>query len=324
MKRCLLFLLFALGLCLLPGIASAQTCTFSATAMPFSGSIIGGSVLTSTSTVTASCSGVIGYGTSVLVCPDLNEGSGGATSAYRQMLNGTSTLNYQLYSDSARTTVWGSATWSYAARPPGFIVLLTQIGLSISLTGSGSATVYGSIPAGQTTSAAGTYTSVFSGTQAAFRYRYNDSLGCSANSGTAVQTSGLTVSMTVAKELTVSAQAIDFGTRGVLNANIDQTGQVSVLCTPSTSSPSYDVALSAGNNALSGVRRMIKGTEYISYGLYKDAARSVPWTAVSPGNTNSGTCTGVAINLPVYARIPSQKSPTPGLYSDTIVVTVTY
>src|SRR5687768_5496950 len=41
----------------------------------------------------------------------LNEGvSPGATVTARKMVSGASVLNYQLYSDSARSTVWGNTT----------------------------------------------------------------------------------------------------------------------------------------------------------------------------------------------------------------------
>ncbi len=131
-----------------------------------------------------------------------------------------------------------------------------------------------------------------------------------------------TISMAVAKDCIVSAQDIDFGTRGVLSTNVDVNGQVSIACSPTTP---YTVALSQGGaNAGPVARRMTRGVEFITYGLYSNAARSLPWGDVTPTNTVGNTGTGLAQNLPVYARIPPQRTPTPGVYSDTIVVTVTY
>lgn len=74
----------------------------------------------------------------------LDAGTGsGATVASRKMTSGTAAVSYSLYSDSARTTVWG-----------------TTVGTdTVAATGNGTDqkyTVYGRVP--QTASAPGTYT----------------------------------------------------------------------------------------------------------------------------------------------------------------------
>ena len=65
----------------------------------------------------------------------LNAGSGsGATVAVRKMTNGTSTINYSLYTTNARTTVWGNTVGTD----------------TVSGTGSGASqayTIYGRVPA---------------------------------------------------------------------------------------------------------------------------------------------------------------------------------
>jgi spore coat protein U-like protein len=72
-------------------------------------------------------------------------------------------------------------------------------------------------------------------------------------------------------------------------------------------------------------RKMSKGAETVTYGLYKDAARSQIWSdASTPGSTVPGTGTGLAQNLVAYGRVLPQSTPSPGLYTDTVVVTVTY
>ena len=67
----------------------------------------------------------------------LNAGTGtGATVAVRKMTSSAQTLNYSLYQDNARGTVWGQTTGTD----------------TVAGTGNGSAqalTVYGRIPAGQ-------------------------------------------------------------------------------------------------------------------------------------------------------------------------------
>lgn len=62
----------------------------------------------------------------------------------RRLISGTSTLNYQLYRDDARTLVWGESSASGSSH-----------------TGTGSSStldVYGQIPAGQNGVTSGTYT----------------------------------------------------------------------------------------------------------------------------------------------------------------------
>jgi spore coat protein U-like protein len=62
-------------------------------------------------------------------------------------------------------------------------------------------------------------------------------------------------------------------------------------------------------------RKMSKGTERVTYGLYRDAARSLPWGSTSGTNTASGSGNAAVQNLTVYGRIPAQTTPSPGLYA---------
>ncbi|MGH6859587.1 MAG: Csu type fimbrial protein, partial [Phyllobacterium sp.] len=234
MKVPLIRFLCLLCLNVLPAAAFAQTCTFGATNLTFSGSPISGAAINGMSTITANCSGLLGLGRKVLVCPNLNEGSGGATAAARRMLSGANILNYQLYQDSARQIVWGSPTWPYPARAPGFLVEFTTILSPLLGSGTNSVTLYGRVLANQTTAPVGTYLSTFSGAQAPFRYRYDDGLGCNAASGTSGSPPAFNVSLMTVKDCLVSAQNINFGSHGVLGANLDQTGQVTVTCSPTT------------------------------------------------------------------------------------------
>ena len=71
-------------------------------------------------------------------------GGSGATITDRKMTSGANLLNYGLYTDSARTTVWGDGT----------------TGSAITGTGTGAvqaSTIYGRVPSGQTTKPVGSY-----------------------------------------------------------------------------------------------------------------------------------------------------------------------
>jgi spore coat protein U-like protein len=67
----------------------------------------------------------------------LNEGtSPGATVNQRKMVSGTQALNYQLYSDSARSTIWGNTTGSDT---------VTGVGTGLPVDH----TVFGAVPSAQ-------------------------------------------------------------------------------------------------------------------------------------------------------------------------------
>lgn len=100
-----------------------------------------------TSTVTVTCSNGAAYNV-------LLDGGISGNVAARTMdddATGTQTLNYQLYSNAGRTTVWGETIGTD----------------TVTGTGSGSAqnlTVYGRIPNGQTTPPIGAYTDTITAT----------------------------------------------------------------------------------------------------------------------------------------------------------------
>jgi len=309
---------------LLPSLCAAQSCNFSATNMNFGAvDTLSGTPVNSTSTISVSCSGgLLDLGKRLLICPDISAGSGGASSAAaRQMLNGSSSLNYQLYSDNGRSVVWGSSSWPYPSRAP--VYALTMALLNGSLIGAtGSMTVYGAALGSPPTAVPGSFTSSFTSTYTSFYYSYSSATTCSAPSGT-IGTASFSVNATVAANCLVSVQNIDFGTQGVLSTNVDATGSVTATCTPGTT---YTISLGGGGaNALPTARKMAKGSETVTYGLYKDTSRSQPWgDANTPGSTVAGTGTGSAQLLTVYGRVPPQTTPSSGIYTDTVVVTLTY
>lgn len=305
-------------LVLLPSLARAQSCTGTVTDMNF-GLIdtLSATAATATATLNMNCTGGV---VRILFCPHIGAGSGGATSAAaRQMASGANSLNYQLYSDPGMSVAWGSYTWAYASRPPPQVLVPILIG-----NASGSATIYARVTGGQSAVPPGTYQSIFSGIHVEFRYQ-NDLLGNSCNTGFGLTAPDptFTINATVAANCLVATQNIDFGSKGVLDANADATGQVSVTCTPSTA---YTVSLNGGTTGGTPTnRKMSKGGERVTYGLYKDAARSQPWgDAGTPGSTVAGTGTGLAQPLIVYGRVPPQTTPSAGVYTDTVVVTITY
>jgi spore coat protein U-like protein len=136
----------------------------------------------------------------------------------------------------------------------------------------------------------------------------------------------LMVSGASAAVCTVNPSGVNFGSFNPLTlAYVDSTGSIAVNCTDVTS---YTIAFSTGNGTYSQ-RRMVAGSYYLYYNLYRDAAFQQIW-----GDGNSGSNT-VTQNNPVngqnnlhtiYGRIPisSQRAAHADTYNDTITVTVSY
>jgi|SRR3974390_482326 len=137
-------------------------------------------------------------------------------------------------------------------------------------------------------------------------------------------TGNFTAQITIATSCTVnSASKLDFGSQGLLNANVDQTSTIQVQCTNTTP---YNIALDAGlgTGATIANRLMTSGGNVVNYTLYRDSARSLVWGNTPLTDTVSGAGTGATQSYTVYGRVPSQTTPAPGTYNDTITITVNY
>ena len=131
-----------------------------------------------------------------------------------------------------------------------------------------------------------------------------------------------------------STSTVDFSNiNDISTTSRDYTAQGAVNSTCNYGTP-YSIYLGDGNNRIpGGFRRMTNGNnEYIPYQLYKDSNYSTVWDTTG-GVTNVGgsggvskTGSGSAQTTTVYGKIPQGTSiaSTPGSYSDSVVVTVTY
>jgi spore coat protein U-like protein len=107
------------------------------------------------------------------------------------------------------------------------------------------------------------------------------------------------------------------------NANVDNTGSFNVQCTNGTP---YQIGLNDGLHASGGVRRMNFGTEHLNYQLFTDSYGGTAWGNANGSTTKqSQTGDGDVQQHDVYGRVPSgQTAPTPGTYTDTVTITITY
>jgi spore coat protein U-like protein len=140
----------------------------------------------------------------------------------------------------------------------------------------------------------------------------------------ATATGNLTVHITIIDECKVQTGSdLDFGTHGVLDANVDQTTTIGVQC---TTGKTYDVGLGVGlgSGATTAVRKMTGTSATINYTIYRESTRTQLWGTTIPTETVPGTGNGSVQTIPVYGRVPPQATPAAGVYTDTVQITVTY
>src|SRR5262245_38466988 len=86
----------------------------------------------------------------------------------------------------------------------------------------------------------------------------------------ATATTTFTVQVTLTATCLInSASTLNFGTQGVLSANVDQTSTIQVQCTDTTP---YDIGLDegVGSGATVTTRKMTSGGSTVSYKLFSD------------------------------------------------------
>jgi len=332
----LLVLLLAASAACMSTAKAATTCTATAPTVAFGTvSVTGTTDVSATFTVTCTTAGLIFLGnTKVRMCLNIRDGlSGGGNFTPRRMLNTfNDPLQFQLYTDAARSQIWGFRGSPSVPNP-----LLSDFDYAVPLLGGSQAetfTIYGRVPTQILT--AGIYANVFSGIHTSIEYRYNEATlfpaaypASCASGGTGGVPSAFpfTASATVPSNCRAyTTTDLDFGSiPGVITSNSDQTSTIGMTCTGRTA---WQVGLNNGNNASGSIRRMRLGAtgNYVAYELYNNPARSsaTRWGNTLTTDTVPGSGTGVAQSLTVYGRVPAPQSAAAGSYSDIITVTINY
>lgn len=136
MKRFCMVLL-GLALIVLSTAARAQSCNVTATPVSFgSYNVFNAGPLDATGTITVRCTSLLSLFVNYTI--KLSKGLSGSY-APRQMANGTNRLNYNLYTDATRLTVWGDGSAGTSFISNGILVVL--LGITVNHT------VYGRVPA---------------------------------------------------------------------------------------------------------------------------------------------------------------------------------
>jgi len=122
----------------------------------------------------------------------------------------------------------------------------------------------------------------------------------------------------------VSTPTLAFGNYNAgTSQNLDTSADVQLRCQGGTGVIS--IALSAGSSGDQEDRFMVSGGGSLSYNAYLNAARTIIW---GDGSGSTSVVTRIQTRprrtiytIPVYGRIFADQSPTPGTYSDSVVVT---
>lgn len=146
----------------------------------------------------------------------------------------------------------------------------------------------------------------------------------------ATASTSLLVSTTVETVCTVAANPLSFGTYRPGLGNVTGSTTLSVRCPKGAH---FTVALDAGTGGPTVLQRsMTFGPYKLQYNLYTAAARATVWgdgtlSSATVSGVGHGLATGRAIVQTVYGQVPdvvANQEIVPGVYTDTIRVTVTY
>ncbi len=127
--------------------------------------------------------------------------------------------------------------------------------------------------------------------------------------------------------VTTSSGGISFGNYSANSAS-DKTmnGTVTTNCTIGGTLPSFTVALSAGGSATFSPRKMnFLVVNTLNYNIYTTNSYTTVW-----GDGTNSTVTqpygggGSSADFTAYGKIPTGQYVLPGIYGDSITITVTY
>jgi spore coat protein U-like protein len=317
-NRALISAMFALAILLLasaPGYA--QSCTASISTMNFGTiDLTANTAFDTTANFNVTCSGTAN--TTVRVCANILAGDGGAsgTGDPRYLKLGANTVTYNLFQDGGHSSIWGNYTNGYGP---------SQIDVSINSLGTGSAsrTVYGRIYLGQQSRPSGTYASNFDGSQAFASYDYSTAGDCLAIGGRNATAAAFTITASYPDTCTIAAAALAFGS--IVQTTTATNGATTVTARCSAATP-YTIGLNGGQaGTLDPANRKMKYLSYeLTYGLYRESARTLPWGEYAGLNAYGGTGSGSDQILPVYGRVNAQPTPPAATYTDTVIATITY
>lgn len=146
-------------------------------------------------------------------------------------------------------------------------------------------------------------------------------LGTAPSAQGTTATTTIAVSATVLSFCSISALPLAFGNYS--GSLLSASTTVSVTCTVGTT---FNIGIDAGLGTGASVteRKMQSGANTLSYGLYSNAGATTVIGSTIGTNTISNTGTGSSQTITVYGQVPAAQAVAPGVYTDTVTVTITY
>lgn len=289
--------------------ASALNCTASVSNINFGAvSVHSGAVNQTSGTIDVHCTGTIGA--LVGICVRFGPGSGGAgaNNSPRYMRRGDgASLLYELRA---------------LGNGPAFGTMNETHRLMTLALGSGSISIpfYADIVSPGVSIGTGSYSSTFFGINDISLSYGLANCNLLENS---VSVPSFEVSADVVASCDINTTALAFGTIPTqINEPVNADAAINVSCTDTTP---YTISLDMGNGGGNDPtkRKMSTGLTSLTYGIYMDGARTQPW-GTQPGSTVSGLGAGLSQSYPVYGQVPAGQNAAIGVYTDSVMVTVSY
>jgi len=238
----------------------------------------------------------------------------------RQMTKGSRTLDYYIFTDNARSNIYGPAPTN---------------GVYFDLIRSNNTatfTFFGMIYGNQKTANVGDY---FENTEFTIYYALFEAgtslpVGCDPSDSRYVRgIYSIAVGATITPNCTISATNMTFDPQTIITTDQFAQSALTVKCTNDPTNPIIPyISLDNGLHAASGQRQMENQTKpgnFISYDLYSDSQRSSPWGSNPGVNTVQIPRSASDTRIPVYGKIPKPSiSPPAGLYTDRVTATVNF
>ncbi len=299
--------------------AAAQTCSLGTPTLAFPAfSPISGAALNATGTLPVTCNWpVLGANPNVKLCLALN-----ATQPLT-LTNAGNAINFGLFTDATYGNAWG--------RSPGNVISITMtsplLGGSLTQNVSFYARIASAQPTVPTAGNGNTvYSRTFSAADTSLQYASYGLLAPAPACGTAmtvVPGTPFTTNVTVINNCTIAATDITFASQSTLTNAVAGSGQLSVQC---TNNDAFRVSLSGGLQGTVAARRMTGLTgSSVNYQLYLDGGYTTIWGDGTAGTSQlTGVGSGHVQSIPIYARVPAQSTPAPGVYTDAVTATIQF
>lgn len=146
-------------------------------------------------------------------------------------------------------------------------------------------------------------------------------LAPSAIAGEAGAQLRVSVHIVASCRFTVDSAALSFGDVEQDAGSANAQTELGVLC---SSKQPYAIGFDYGQHADGAQRRMSDGSNGVAYQLYADASHRTPLGPVGSSGAVRGVGNGGEQRVPVYGKLDVDRDTPPGVYNDTVRLTVTW